>query len=430
MANPALVRHSELINQLILDRTTMEELGRVEVLWMYVPAHKVLGFIGKSGFLGSNKSAFNLTQLDTIGTNLLVNSKPQETDAEKVRQLESLINCEVWTDTGTRIGKIVDYEFVVKTGDIRQYMVAFTGWSTVTDGIYALPPNQILSLGRKRVVLHDTVARSLPVYREGIKQKIRHVEDVLKKDYQNVTQEFRSLTQRAQSAAEQARERARLLAEQAREQARLLNEQLLEGTATIAEQARERSQSFVEQMKEQAEILRDQLADEPDVEPTADIPDSIFEEDWDIETPPQPATSTPPPTPPPTPTAAPIDEWDDGFRSKSDWVPPTAEPADSEAVPTRLAEVVEDWEDDDPWDLETPPAPALSIAQATINIEATEVDPPEPAAPKEPAAEGQSSARQAPAEQGAAGLPTEPAATEPPLQPEPTSITDDDEPWI
>ncbi len=64
---PEVILHSALLHQLVLDRATMEEVGRIEAVWMYVPAHRVLGFICKAGFLGRQKFAFNLSQLHAIG---------------------------------------------------------------------------------------------------------------------------------------------------------------------------------------------------------------------------------------------------------------------------------------------------------------------------------------------------------------------------
>lgn len=52
---PEVLKQSDLLNQLVLDRNTMEELGHVDVLWMHPPVHRVLGFICKSGFLGTKK---------------------------------------------------------------------------------------------------------------------------------------------------------------------------------------------------------------------------------------------------------------------------------------------------------------------------------------------------------------------------------------
>lgn len=300
---PEVVRHSDLLNQLVINRSTMEELGRVEVLWMYPPAHRVLGFVCKSGFLGSKKLAFNLAQIHTLGSSsILVQSAPQETDGDKVSQLESLIHCEVWSDSGKKIGKITDYLFNPQTGMIAQYLFVSSDWSVITEGIYQLPPSKILSVGRRRVLVSESALRSLSTYREGIKQRLSKVTESLKEDYTHVTQELRSFTRRAQETAEQARERARRLAEEARERAQALNEQLREEAQalahqaqetgqTLVEQVKERTQTIGEQMKEQADSLRDQLDESMDDETELDdIPDSIFEDDWDIETPPSTPT--------------------------------------------------------------------------------------------------------------------------------------------
>lgn len=307
---PEVIRQSDLLNRLVIDRTNMEELGRVETLWAYTPAHKVLGFICKSGFLGNQKGAFNLAQIHTLGdSTILVSSRPQETDAEKVRQLESLVNCEVWSDSGRRIGRIIDYRFHLKTGLISDYLFTTGDLSAITEGIYLLPPSKILSMGRRRVLVAESAVNSLSAYREGIKRKLTKAGEVLKEEYGQVTQQARSLTQQAQSLTTQAKERARLLSQRAKEKAQSLNAQLRENTQHLTQQIQETSQGFVEQVKEQTQILQDQLDEkphedeifDPTSEPIDDF-DAIFE-DWDDSVPataPNPAAENPPP----------LDEWD------------------------------------------------------------------------------------------------------------------------
>ncbi len=256
-----IVRHSDFINQLVLDRTTLEELGRVEVLWMYPKTHRVFGFICKSGFLGTRKSAFKLDQVDAIGANgVLTHGQPDAADAEKVHQLESLINREVWSDAGNRVGKIIDCLFDLKTGAIAQYLFVSNGWTGIAGDIYQLPPSQIISLGQKRVLVSEPAARGFAVYREGIQQK-------LKEGYSEATRELRSLT-------DQAKERAQLLSQQARERAKLFNAQFKEKGQEWVEQAREKTQTLAEQMKEQAEHVREQTqswSDWPEEAPTLTV---------------------------------------------------------------------------------------------------------------------------------------------------------------
>jgi len=280
---PEVVRQSDLLNQLVLDRNTMEELGHVDLLWMHPPVHRVLGFICKSGFLGTKKTAFNLAQIKTLGANsILVNAKPVETDSEKVRQLESLINCEVWSDAGNKIGRITDCLFNFKTGAITEYLFVSNGWGASllrrsfanAGGVYLLPPSKILSFGNKGVLVSEAAAQTLAVYREGIKQKLTKAGDFLKEDYIQATQEVRSLAKQAQAATEQAKERAKALAEQAKDRVQTLNEQLKEETQTLAKQAKEKGQILVERVNERSQTIGEQVKEnlDPVIKKNSNVP--------------------------------------------------------------------------------------------------------------------------------------------------------------
>jgi uncharacterized protein YrrD len=246
----AVVQQSELINQLVLDRNTMEELGRVEVLWMYPQQHQVLGIVCKTGFLGTQKLAFRLAQLDAIGANgILTTATPEATDAGKVKQLQSLLHHEIWSDTGNKIGNITDYLFNTQTGTITQYLFVSNGWSGVIGEVYQLSPSQILSLGRKRVLVTEAVAQTLQIYRPGIQQ-------TLTKRAEAVTEQAKG---QLQTLTEQARERTRSLSQQAKNRMQSFNDQLKENTQTLAERTRERSQNLAEQVREQTQILGEQV---------------------------------------------------------------------------------------------------------------------------------------------------------------------------
>jgi uncharacterized protein YrrD len=270
---PEVIKQSELLNQLVLNRDTMEELGRIEILWMYAPSNRVLGFVSKSGFLGAKKLAFKLTQVAALGSNgVLTHSKPEVTNAEKVSKLETLVNCEIWSDSGEKVGKIIDYVFNLKTGEISKYLFVSSDLGGVTGEIYELAPTQILSLGRRRVLVPNYAINSFTIYREGIKQKLTKAGEFLKEEKTQVTEELKTLTKRAQETTEQAKgrfvnltgqfkERAQSFAQQARETVQTLNEQLQEEAQVLAEQARERSQNLAEQVREQSQNLSEQVED-------------------------------------------------------------------------------------------------------------------------------------------------------------------------
>jgi uncharacterized protein YrrD len=272
---PEVVRQSDLINQLVLDRNTLEELGRVEVLWMYPPAHRVLGFICKTGFLGAKKIVFKLDQIEALGTNgVLTRAQPEETEAAKVNQLESLLQHEVWSDSGDKLGKITDCLFNLQTGEISQYLLVSSGWHGIADDIYQLSPAQIASVGRKRVLVAETTARSLTIFSEGLQQKLNKARDVLREDYlqikQQALQELKAIAQQAQVKTEQAKgqfqtfterakERAQSFSQQAQERWQTLNEQIQTEAEQLAQRTQERRQTLAEQLKERTQALSKQM---------------------------------------------------------------------------------------------------------------------------------------------------------------------------
>ncbi len=79
------------------------------------------------------KSAFKLTQISALGANgVLTHSKSEETNAEKVSKLETVLNCEVWSDSGEKVGKIIDYVFNLRTGEISKYLFVSSDLGGVT----------------------------------------------------------------------------------------------------------------------------------------------------------------------------------------------------------------------------------------------------------------------------------------------------------
>ncbi|MEX0270889.1 hypothetical protein AB3R30_17240 [Leptolyngbyaceae cyanobacterium UHCC 1019] len=398
---PETIKHSEILNQLVLNRATLEELGRVEILWMYPPAHRVLGFICKSGFLGNQKSAFKLSQIEAIGVNgILTHSQPDATDAERVRQLESLIHSEVWSNGGEKVGKIIDCVFNLQSGAISEYLMVGDRLSTLAGTIYRLPINRISSLGRKRVLVSDRTIQAFPLYREGIQQKISKASNAVKEDYTQVTQELRSIAQRAQDTtlqttsqlknlADQAKDRAQSLAEQAKERAQELNEQIRDGAETLVEQAKETTDNFVERIQEQADsLVGDRVSrTRPSSANAASEVDSWFEDDFEESVDKDLKKDLKKDLEKANPDDLIIDEIEEIFEeieeifgdptrlaaTVSDATPPSPDAPWIEDLPWS-AEKVEFWdakeldqwdgddEDDDPWDItELPPPTQLNI---------------------------------------------------------------------
>ncbi len=295
-----VVKQSDLLNRLVLDQETMQEQGRVEVLWMYPQANRVLGFICKSGFLGAKKTAFTLDQIQATGDNtLLTRGEPDQTDATRVQKLESLIHYEVWTDSGERIGRITDCLFKLRSGVITRYLMVSDPWGGLTNGVYLISPKLIKGFGNRRVLLSHDAVTTLKVYSEGIKQKLDEFREFLEDEYDHVTQGLRSLVQRAQSTTQRVQEQIEHLGDQTKTGAQTFSQEAKTKAVGFQERLRERTQSWIDQaqatgqqwtehIKEQTQTLEDTWGDrlQEETAPTLnvdaeEIPDSIFDDDDD-----------------------------------------------------------------------------------------------------------------------------------------------------
>ncbi|WP_448561455.1 PRC-barrel domain-containing protein [Trichothermofontia sp.] len=369
---PRTIRQSELLNQLVLDRNTMEELGQIEVVWMYPQIHRVLGFVCHSGFLGRQKSAFKLKQITALEENsVLVTEKPTETDAERVRQLESLVHCEVWSDQGNRVGQIIDFVFDLETGEIHNYLLVASRLAALTDGVYQLPPRKIISLGRKRVLIAEATIARLDVYQGGIKQTLSKAGEWLKGDLEQVVEDWRSWRQAAQAKTRQVGGKLQGWISQ-------VTRSTQDWTQQTLEQAKHAGQTWAEQVKESRQTWQARLNDEFMINLTAAEQAAakaranlLDEDDFDFE--------------------VGLEEVPQGIRGKATTAPVTFSWADSEVAVQDVvgdrghgeasAEDEWDWDEDDLWkmepthDREIPhqplEAPVVPTTTATPPTEAT-----------------------------------------------------------
>ncbi|NJK41839.1 MAG: photosystem reaction center subunit H [Acaryochloridaceae cyanobacterium SU_2_1] len=254
-----LIRQSQLLNRLVLDRETTEELGRIEVVWMHPPAHRVMGFICKPGFMSKTRYAFSLKQLDQLGPeSILVKSKATETTLKEVRLLETLIGHEIWTDGGEKLGKIIDCVFDRHRGEIPFYLFKTEGWRSLTSGLYQLPPTAIMSYGSKRVLATAAVSEQLTLYQGGIEQKLHQASDRIKETY---SQELESLSSQAQKLTQQAEARLQKLSQQATEKVETLGQSTDLKAEKLSGQWQVNTQKLAQQFKQRGRSLWERVED-------------------------------------------------------------------------------------------------------------------------------------------------------------------------
>lgn len=212
-----VVKQSDVLNRLVLDRRTTEEVGRVEQIWLNPQSHQVIGFTCKSGFLGNKKTSFSWRQVETVGDDSILVNYDQEIIEPEKPELYSLIGHEVWTDAGNKAGKIVDFLFLPQTGDVVEYLFMSSGWRGVLDGVYLLAPLTISSVGSKRVIVPDEVVQAPLQYNEGLNQRFSQAAEFLKDDVKRTHLDWQAVKRNAQSMTEQVKEKTQDLTNIAKE---------------------------------------------------------------------------------------------------------------------------------------------------------------------------------------------------------------------
>ncbi len=267
------IRHSELLNRLVLERATAEEFGRVEVVWMDPEAHRVMGFISKSSLLTKKRFAFKLSQLRSIGVEgIVVHSLPVETDTEHVGVLETLIGHELWSEAGNRLGHITDCLFHLETGEITDYLFRSQGWHGYIDSVYRLPTRGIVQIGKKRVLVAQRAVPLIAAYQDGLEQEAA-----------KVAEDLQSFSETAQSATKRAGQQVRAIAEQATQKAKAVRQEFpsqeaLKAGRSLLDKFQDRAQSFGKELKEELTPLAQQIKDS--IQPISKPPIKPHK-DWD-----------------------------------------------------------------------------------------------------------------------------------------------------
>lgn len=245
-----VIQQSELLNRLVLDRGTAEEVGRVNELWLSVREHQVVGFTCKSGILGSKKRSFAWAEIESIGADsIMVNLNPDANDPAKPEPPITLIGHEIWTDAGNKVGKVADYLFVPETGAVVNYLFVSSGWRGRLDGVYVLPISAIASIGSKRVIVADAVVQEPQQFTPGLSQKVSQAAEFIKEDFQKTKLDLDSLKRGGQQITEQVKDKAQVVGDKAKELSAQVKDQ--------AQVAAEKAKVLSEQVKDQAQSVRE-----------------------------------------------------------------------------------------------------------------------------------------------------------------------------
>lgn len=209
-ANKGIIKRSDLIGRLVLDRQTVEQLGHIEEIAVDLKSNQVLGFTTKSGILpvGGKKRAFSWQQIDTIGVDaVLVNKSADEDEFLLPENADCSMGHEVWTDAGKKVGVLVDYLIKNDTGKVTNYLFKTDGGLRgILQGVYIMPASAMTSAGSKRVIVSESMVENPPQYTEGLDQKIIQAAEFLQEDFERTLSDLEGLKKEVQKLGKSSKD--------------------------------------------------------------------------------------------------------------------------------------------------------------------------------------------------------------------------------
>jgi uncharacterized protein YrrD len=272
------IKQSQLLGRLVLDRRTTEAIGKVDHLGFDLRAHQVQAIACKSGFFKTRWVLWE--RIYSIGQDSLVaNSNPGETDWEPQAKTDwekpedSIIGCELWTDTGNKAGKIEDCLIDLDTGIVICYIFGASGWGGLRHRTYMLPSEAIASMGKKRILTSVEAIQKSEPYSDRLDRFLERAREFIVEDRDRTQEELTSAKERFSTFVGQFTEEAQPKFEQAKEKVQAIAEQAKEKAKELAEEAKKRIER---ESKQGVEKTTPDAGASPSSSPTQEVWDEEF----------------------------------------------------------------------------------------------------------------------------------------------------------
>ncbi|MEO0540065.1 MAG: PRC-barrel domain-containing protein [Cyanobacteria bacterium P01_A01_bin.105] len=263
----SLLRHSALQNRLVLDYTTTETVGTVETLLVDVKQGQVAGLVCRTGLMGRQKTQLAWSQLESIGADSLVVRAGASGDGGMAAQ--SALGLEVWTDAGNKVGLIADFQFSRATGEVTWYLFAAEGQN---DGLYGLQSRDILSAGRKRIMVAAAAVDQAEIKAEAVPpqtvapQTVAQPTEVIPSDYQQAPPDWQSLVKGAKLFGKKVQQRAQDLKDYTEDHLPELQEQFQDRTQQASRQVQQQVNEIKGRLQPQGPFSEHKTEETIDIE--------------------------------------------------------------------------------------------------------------------------------------------------------------------
>ena len=170
---------SEIMGTQVITRDTGRRLGVVGEVVVDIDHREVIAFGLRDNpltrFLPGLPRWMPLDRIRQVGDVILVDSLDSLSEGFSPERYSSVINCEVITESGQQLGRVLGFSFDIETGELTTLVMGALGVPLLGEGVlstWEIPVEEIVSTGADRIIVYEGAEDKLKQLNSGFLEKL------------------------------------------------------------------------------------------------------------------------------------------------------------------------------------------------------------------------------------------------------------------
>ena len=170
---------SELMGTQVITRDTGRRLGVVGEVMVDIDRREVVALGLRDNpltrFLPGLPRWMPLESIRQVGDVILVDSADSLTESFDPERYSKVINCQVITESGAQLGRVLGFSFDVETGELTTLVIGALGVPLLGEGVlstWEMPVGEIVSSGTDRIIVYEGAEEKLKQLGTGLLEKL------------------------------------------------------------------------------------------------------------------------------------------------------------------------------------------------------------------------------------------------------------------
>jgi sporulation protein YlmC with PRC-barrel domain len=170
---------SELMGTQVITRDTGRRLGVVGEVVVDIDRREVVALGLRDNpltrFLPGLPRWMPLERIRQVGDVILVDSADSLVEGFDPERYSKVINCQVITESGAQLGRVLGFSFDVETGELTTLVIGAIGVPLLGEGVlstWEMPVGEIVSSGSDRIIVYEGAEEKLKQLGTGLLEKL------------------------------------------------------------------------------------------------------------------------------------------------------------------------------------------------------------------------------------------------------------------